>query len=112
MIYIRAVTHVLTTNAVCIMHLNIALKMEDLKKWTHCNKLTRNPENKCPSSIKMFSPTHIRLFVLTQSIYSENTVHLFIYFNFVPIFMALPVCQHCLPGRICEHCLSVSYKVL
>ena len=47
MIDIVAVTHVLTTYYVCLMHLIIALKMEELEFFlTHCIKLTKNNKNK------------------------------------------------------------------
>ena len=46
MIDIRAVTHVLITNSVCIMHVIIALKIEEFYFFlTHCTKLTKNHEN-------------------------------------------------------------------
>ena len=52
MIDIRAVTHVLITNLVCIMHLIIALKMEEFYFFlTHCTKLTKNQENKFANNI-------------------------------------------------------------
>ena len=35
MIDIEAVTNVLTTNSVCLMHLIIALKMEEFELFTH-----------------------------------------------------------------------------
>ena len=42
MIDIGAVTHVLTTNSVCLMHLIIALKMEEFEIFLkHCIKLTK-----------------------------------------------------------------------
>ena len=72
MIDIGAVTNVFTTNSVCLMHVIIALKMEEFDFVTHCIKLTKNHTNKFSSSIKMCFPTLIRLFVLKQSIYSEN----------------------------------------
>ena len=79
MIDIRAITPVLIKNSVCIMHLIIALKIEFFYFFlTHCTKLTKNHENKFASSIKMFFPTHIGLFVLKQSIYSENT-HIYLF---------------------------------
>ena len=57
MIDIRAVTHVLIKNSVCILHLIIALKIEEFYFFlTHCTKLTKNHENKFASSIKMFFP--------------------------------------------------------
>ena len=46
MIDIRAVTHVLITNSVCIMHVIIALKIEEFYFFlTHCTKLTKNHEH-------------------------------------------------------------------
>ena len=57
MIDIRAVTHVLIKNSVCIMYLIIALKIEEFDIFlTHCTKLTKNHENKFASSIKMCFP--------------------------------------------------------
>ena len=58
MIDIRAVTHVLITNVVCIMHLIIALEIEEFYSFffTHFTKLTKNHENKFANSINMFSP--------------------------------------------------------
>ena len=61
------------------MHLIIAPKIEIFYFFlTHCTKLTKNHENKFASSIKKKFPTHIRLFVLKQSIYSENT-HIYLF---------------------------------
>ena len=49
--------YVLITNSVCIMYIIIALKIEEVYIFlTHCTKLTKNPENKFASSIKMFFP--------------------------------------------------------
>ena len=79
MIDIRAVTHVLIKNLVCIRHLiiDIGLKIEEFYFFlTHRTKLTKNHENKFANSIKTFFPTHVRLFVLKQSIYSEKK-HIF-----------------------------------
>ena len=79
MIDIRAVTKVLSKKSVCIMHLIIALKFEEFYFFlTHCIKLTKNHENKFANSIKCFFPTHVRMFVLKQSIYSENT-HIYLF---------------------------------
>ena len=51
----RAVTHVLITNSVCIMHLIIALKIEEFYfSLTYCTKLTKHHDNKFASSIQMF----------------------------------------------------------
>ena len=55
MIDIGAVTHVLTTNSVCLMHLIVALKMEEFEIFLkHCIKLTKNHKKKY--SIKMLFP--------------------------------------------------------
>ena len=52
MIDIKAVTHVLIKNSVCIMHLIIALKIEEFYFFlTHCTKVTKNHKNKFASSI-------------------------------------------------------------
>ena len=57
MIDIRADTHVLITNLVCIRHLIIGLKIEEFYFFlTHCTKLTKNHENKFANSIKTFFP--------------------------------------------------------
>ena len=57
MIDTRAVTHVLIKNSVCILHLIIALKIEEFYFFLmHCTKLTKNHENKFANSIKMFFP--------------------------------------------------------
>ena len=57
----------LINNSVCTMHLIIALKIEECYFClTHCTKLTKNHENKFANNIKMFFPTHLRLFVLKQ----------------------------------------------
>ena len=57
MIDIRAVTHVLITNLVCIRHLIIGLKIEEFYFFlTHCTKLTKTHENKFANSIKTFFP--------------------------------------------------------
>ena len=57
MIDIRAVTHVLIKNSLFIMHLIIALKIEEFYFFlTHCTKLTKNHENKFANSIKMCFP--------------------------------------------------------
>ena len=79
MIDIEAVTNVLTTNSVCLMHLIIALKMEEFEFFTHCIKLTKNHTQINFQVVqKCFFPTLIRLFVLKQSIYSENkNIYLF-----------------------------------
>ena len=51
MIDIRAVTHVLIKNLVCII-LIIGLKIEEFYFFfTHCTKLTKNHENKFANSI-------------------------------------------------------------
>ncbi len=57
---IGAVTNVLTTNSVCLMHLIIAFKVEEFEfVLTHCIELTKNHKNKSSSSIKMgFPNTH------------------------------------------------------
>ena len=57
MIDIGAVTHVLTKNSVCLMHLIIALKMEEFEFFLkHYIQLTKNHKSKCSSSIKMLFP--------------------------------------------------------
>ena len=55
---IGAVTNVLTTNSVCLMHLIIALKMEEFDFFTHCIKLTKNHTNAFSSSINVFPNTY------------------------------------------------------
>ena len=88
MIDIRAVTHALIKNSVCIMHLIIALKIEEFYFFfTHYTKLTKNPENKFANSRKMFFPNTCKtvcvkainlqgkytyLFILTLSLSSWN----------------------------------------
>ena len=58
MIDIRAVTHVLIKNLVCILRqLIIGLKIEEFYFFlTHCTKLTKNHENKFADSIETFFP--------------------------------------------------------
>ena len=54
MIDIGAVTNVLTPNSVCLMHLILALKMEEYELFlTHYIKSTKNHTNKFSSSIKI-----------------------------------------------------------
>ena len=80
MIDIEAVTNVLTTKSVCLMHLIIDLKMKEFEfLLTHCIKLTKNHTNKFSNSTKnVFSQQLIRLFVLKQSIFSDNkNIYLF-----------------------------------
>ena len=60
MIDIRAVTHVLIKNLVCIRHLIIGLKIEEFYfLLTHCTKLTKNHENKFANSIKNVFSQHM-----------------------------------------------------
>ena len=60
MIDVGADTNVLTINSVCLMHLIIALKMEEFDFFlTHCIKLTKNHKNKFSSSIKMVFSQHL-----------------------------------------------------
>ena len=72
MIDIRAVPRVLITNSVCIMHLIIALKVEEFYfLLTHC---TKNHENKFANSIIFFPNTCkgpftiVNIYVFVQSV--------------------------------------------
>ena len=94
MVDIGAVTTVLTTNSGCLMHRSDHCSQNGriFILLTHCIKFTKNHTsvNKFSSSIKMFFPNTYKT-VCEQSIYSENKNIYLIFFNFVPVFMELPI---------------------
>ena len=94
MVDIPAVTHVLIPNLVCIMHLIIALKIEELIFF----KFTKNPENKFASSVIVSPNTCYTVCVKAINLQCKYT---FIYFNFVPLFMQLPLYVTTVNDTVC-----------
>ena len=69
------------------------LKIEEFLLFlTCCFKLTTNPESKFASTCKMCFPNTCKTVLCSGNQFLVK-IHIFLFFNFVPLFMELPKCD-------------------